>query len=99
MPMNIEGGWTVCDWLEKMIRTASTKQIDNPKVTSDEEGPRRLVRREAGIAAQHEHRAVREVQHAERAVDDRQPRTDQGQQCAKGQAVEELRKEVRPGEH
>ena len=54
----------------------------------DDEGPGRLERHVAGIAAQHEHRAVRQVQHAERAVDDGQARADQRQQRARCQSVE-----------
>ena len=53
----------------------------------------------AGIAAQHEHRAMREVEHAKHAVDDRQPRGDQREQRAEHQPVETLRDEIRPVDH
>src|ERR1700761_8259068 len=42
---------------------------------------------------------MREVEHAERAIDDRQARTDQSQQGSERQAVEELRNEIRPVNH
>jgi hypothetical protein len=50
-----------------------------------------LVRDVTGVAAEHEHRAMREVQHAERAVDDRQPRADEREQRSEREAVEQLR--------
>ena len=53
----------------------------------------------ARIAAQHEHRAVRQVEHAQRAVDDRQAGADERQKRPQHQAVEHLRDEVSPGEH
>src|ERR1700761_2541830 len=42
---------------------------------------------------------MREVEHAERAIDDGQARTDQRQQGSERQAVEELRNEIRPVNH
>ena len=53
----------------------------------------------AGVAAEHEHRAMREVEHAERAVNDGQAGTDQRQQSAQRQTVEYLRNEIRPINH
>ena len=53
----------------------------------------------AGVAAEHEHRAMREVEHAERAVDDRQAGRDQRQQRAEHQPVEHLRNEISPIDH
>ena len=53
----------------------------------------------AGVAAEHEHRAVREIEHAERAVDDRQAGGDQREQRAEHQPVEALRYEVSPVDH
>src|SRR3546814_8062130 len=47
-----------------------------------------LVGNETGIAADHEHRAVREVEDTQRAVDDRQAGTDQRQQGTEHQPVE-----------
>ncbi len=37
----------------------------------------------AGVAAEHEHRAMREVEHPERAIDDGQAGADQRQQSAR----------------
>ena len=42
----------------------------------------------AGVTAEHEHRAMREVEHPERAIDDRQPGTDQREQGPERQPVE-----------
>ena len=53
----------------------------------------------AGVAAEHEHGAMREVEHAERAVDDRQAGRDQRQQRAEHQSVERLRDEICPIDH
>src|SRR6478752_304131 len=64
-----------------------------------DERSRRLERYIARIATEHEHRAVREVQHAQRAVDDRESRADEGKQRAERQAVEQLRKEIGPSDH
>jgi len=44
----------------------------------------------SGIAAEHEHRAMREVENAERPIDDRQAGGDQRQQRAEHQPVEHL---------
>lgn len=63
------------------------------------EGAAQVVGHPAGVAAQHEHRAVREVEHAQRAVDDGQAGGDQRQQGAEHQPVEQLRDEVGPVEH
>src|SRR6185437_9209718 len=54
---------------------------------------------ETGITAEHEHRAMREVEHAERAIDDGQAGADQRQQRSERQAIEHLRNEVRPVNH
>src|SRR6185437_659653 len=59
----------------------------------------RLVRDVAGVAAQHEHCAVREVQDTERAVDDREPGADEREQRAERQAVGQLRQEIGPADH
>ena len=53
----------------------------------------------AGVAAEHEHRAMREIQHAERAVDDGEARGDQRKKRAEHQPVETLRYEIRPVDH
>ena len=53
----------------------------------------------AGVAAEHEHRAVREVEDTERAVDDRQARGNQRKQRAEHQPVEHLRNEISPIDH
>ena len=53
----------------------------------------------AGVTAEHEHRTMREVQNAERAVDDGQARRDQRQQSAERQPVEQLRYEISPVDH
>ena len=53
----------------------------------------------ASVAAEHEHRAVREVQHAERAVDDGEARGDQREKRSQHQSVETLRYEIRPVDH
>ena len=45
-----------------------------------------LIGDDAGIAADHEHGAMREIEHAQRAVDDRQTGTDQRQKRADDQA-------------
>jgi hypothetical protein len=45
-----------------------------------EPGSGRLHDDEHGIGAKHEHRAMREVQHPERAQNDCQPAADEGQQ-------------------
>ena len=42
---------------------------------------------------------MREVEHAERAVDDREARADQREQRAEHQTVEHLRDEIRPVQH
>src|SRR4051812_47104208 len=52
-----------------------------------------------GVAAEHEHRAVREVQYSERAVNDGQAGGDQREQRAKHEAVETLRYEIGPVDH
>src|SRR5262249_28028957 len=53
----------------------------------------------AGIAAEHEHRAMRQVENAERAVDDCQPRRDQSQQGTEDEPVKALRYEISPADH
>src|SRR6185437_10510566 len=53
----------------------------------------------SGVTAEHEHRAMREVQDAERAVDDGEPRRDQREQCAEYQPIEALRDEIAPIDH
>src|SRR5262249_2362308 len=58
-----------------------------------------LVGDEPGVSAEHEHRAVREVEHAERAVDDGEPRADQREQRAQHEPVEHLRDEIDPVDH
>ena len=65
----------------------------------DDEGSGVAVGDKAGVAAEHEHRAVREVEDTERAVDDRQARGDQREQRAEHQPVEHLRNEIRPIDH
>ena len=65
----------------------------------DDEGAGERSTRPAGVAAEHEHRAMGEIQHAERAVDDRQAGGDQRQQRAEHQPVEELREEIGPIDH
>ncbi len=65
----------------------------------DDERPRIAVGEPAGIAAQHEHRPVREVENAERAVNDRQAGRDQRKQRAEHQPVETLRNEIAPVDH
>jgi hypothetical protein len=52
-----------------------------------------------GIPAEHEHGAVREIEHPERAVDDRQARSHQRQKGAEHEAVEQLRYKIRPVDH
>ena len=51
----------------------------------DDEGARIGIGDPAGVAAEHEHRAVREVEDAERAVDDGQAGGDQREQRAEHQ--------------
>ncbi|MGY3471518.1 hypothetical protein ACVW0I_008389 [Bradyrhizobium sp. LM6.11] len=132
MPWNSAGGGTSCDWLEKIRRTSSTKQMPSPKVheqlilvgamiemadddafhedaeqhheqrardDGENERFRVLVGDEAGIAADHEHRAMREVEHAERAVNDGQAGADQREQGAEREPVEKLRNEIGPTNH
>ena len=53
----------------------------------------------AGVAAQHEHRAVGEVKHAERAIDDRQAGRNQREKRAEHQSIETLRYESCPVDH
>ena len=53
----------------------------------------------AGVAAEHEHRAVRQIEDAERAVNDRQAGGDQREERAEHQPVEALRYEIRPVDH
>ena len=53
----------------------------------------------AGVAAEHEHRAMGEIQHAQHAVDDRQAGGDQREQRAEHQPVETLRYEISPVDH
>ena len=53
----------------------------------------------AGVTAQHEHRAVRQIEDAERTVNDRQAGGDQREEGAEHQPVEALRYEVRPVDH
>jgi hypothetical protein len=65
----------------------------------DNERTRVAVGDPARVAAEHEHRAVREIEDAERPVDDGQPRRDQCEQGAEHQAVEALRQEIRPIDH
>ena len=56
----------------------------------DDERTGIFIGHEAGVTADHEHRAMREVEHAERAVDDGQPGADQRQQGTERQPVEYL---------
>ena len=65
----------------------------------DDEGARISVGDPASIAAQHEHCAVREIEDAERAVDDRQARRDQREKGAEYNAVENLRNKIGPVDH
>ena len=65
----------------------------------DDEGARVSVCHPAGVTAEHEHGAVREVEHAERAIDDRQAGRDQRQQRAEHQPIEALRYKIRPVDH
>ena len=65
----------------------------------DDEGAGIGVGDPAGIAAEHEHRAVREIEDAERAVDDRQAGRDQRQKGAEHHAVEHLRNKIGPVDH
>ena len=65
----------------------------------DDERPGVAVRDITGVTAEHEHRAVRQVQDAERTVDDGQARRDQRQQGAERQPVEHLRYEISPVDH
>ena len=65
----------------------------------EDEGPGIAVGDPAGIAAEHEHRAMRQVKDAERAIDDRQAGGNQRQQRAEHQPVEALRYEVGPVDH
>jgi hypothetical protein len=51
------------------------------------------------VTAKHEHRAVREIEHAKRAINNGQPGANQRQQCAECQPVEYLRKKIRPIDH
>ena len=51
------------------------------------------------IGAEHEHGAVGEIQHAERAENDGEPTRDQRQQAAEGDPVEGLREKLREGGH
>ena len=53
----------------------------------------------AGVAAEHEHRAMRQIEDAERAVDDRQAGGDQREERAEHQAIEALRYEGGPVDH
>ncbi len=62
----------------------------------DDKGAGETIAEPAGIAAEHEHSAVREVEHAERAVNDRQAGRNQRQQRAEHQPIETLRDEIRP---
>ena len=78
---------------------ADHQQEQRTRDHRDDERPGRLVRDVTRITTEHEHRAVREVQHAERAVDDRQPGADERKQRAEREAVEELRDEIGPGDH
>ena len=55
----------------------------SPAITATMNEPVGLVRDIAGVAAEHEHRAMRQVQHAERAVDDGEAGADQRQQRAR----------------
>src|SRR6185437_4741896 len=65
----------------------------------DDERAGVLERDITGVAAEHEHRAMREVEHPERAIDDGQPGTDERKQSSQRQAVEYLRNEIRPINH
>ena len=65
----------------------------------DDEGAGIGIGDPAGIAAEHEHRAMREIEHAEHAVDDRQAGGDQREQRAQHQPVETLRNEISPVDH
>src|SRR5262245_61142963 len=63
------------------------------------EGVRVAIGQPASITAKHEHGAVREIEDAERAVDDGQTGRDQREQSAQHQAVETLRYEIGPIDH
>jgi hypothetical protein len=56
----------------------------------NDERLRVVIGHQAGITSEHEHRAMRKVQHAERAIDDGQPRADQRQQRTECEPVEKL---------
>ena len=72
---------------------ADHQQKERTRDHRDGERPGGVEGQVAGIAAEHEHRAMRQVQDAEGAVDDGQPRSDQRQQRARRQPVEQLRDE------
>src|SRR5262249_9095066 len=77
------------------------KQHDEQGTGDDGEGERAAVGigDPTGVAAEHEHRAVRQIEDAERAVDDRQAGRDQREERAEYQAVEALRYKVGPVDH
>src|SRR5262249_45976210 len=64
-----------------------------------DERPGVAVGQPAGIAAEHEHGAMREIEDAERAIDDGEARGDQRKQRAEHQPVETLRNEIGPIDH
>jgi len=65
----------------------------------DDEGAGIFERDIAGVTTEHEHRAVGEIEHAERSVDDRQAGADQREQRSERQAVEQLGNEIGPANH
>jgi hypothetical protein len=79
-------------------RNAEEQHEARSRCDRDEVGAGILVSDDARIAANHEHRAVREVENAQSAIDDRQTGTQQRQQSAEHEPVECLRQEIRPRE-
>ncbi len=65
---------------DELDQSSDDEQEQRPGDDGDGEGAGRLERDEAGIAAEHEHGAVRQVEDAERAVDDGEAGADQRQQ-------------------
>jgi hypothetical protein len=65
----------------------------------DNERARIGIGQPAGVAAEHEHGAVSEIEHAEGAVNDGESGGDQRQQRSEHEAVEALRNEIGPVDH
>ncbi len=65
----------------------------------DDKGARIGIGDPAGVAAEHEHRAVGKVEDAERAVDDGQAGGDQRQKRPEHHSVEDLRDKIGPVDH